>query len=230
MDAAVEKKSIRQPIYCHLCSTSNLHFTGVAVILEKELFHNEALMRMRVPRQTGHSSSASSSDLSSSGRLHSSSFFLYNTTHLLYQFLDFTFCNSAAYQEQDERMKQRICWNSFFSYGIVLMTLYSELFLSRSSISCLTSSTFSWCEAVTCSQGQYYKLVCTGTFSFIHLAKKILPIPFLPLAILFCLLAPSLPSSRPSILIVPSTKASPHHLFTWRFFRLPMEYTDNKRK
>jgi hypothetical protein len=33
-----------------------------------------------------------------------------------------------------------------------LMTLYSELFLSRSSTSFLTSSTFSWWETVTCSQ------------------------------------------------------------------------------
>ncbi len=48
------------------------------------------------------------------------------------------------------------------------MTLYSELFLSKSSISCLTSSTFSWCEAVTCSKVQYYKLAVTGTFSFLH--------------------------------------------------------------
>jgi hypothetical protein len=130
------------------------------------------------------------------------------------------------------------------------MTLYSELFLSRSSISCRTSSTFSWCEAVTCSQGQYYKLVSTGTFSFFHdlLTSSISPrneerkmvvlrsahpsssfqFLFYHSPILLYLLAPSLPSPQPSFLIIPSTKASPHHLFTWRFFRLPMEYTDNK--
>ncbi len=170
---------------------------------------------MGMPRQTGHSSSASSSDLSSSGRLHSSSFFLYNTKHLLCQCLDFTFYTDKKenqifliYREIQNgavaksyydsymtnglliyeeifahfliydfataplwisfymrktlfsflsvyKMKQSfvvliLCW--FFSYWIVLMTLYSELFLSRSSISCLTSSTFSWWEAVTCSQ------------------------------------------------------------------------------
>ncbi len=124
---------------------------------------------MRMPRQTGHSSSASSSDLSSSGRLHSSSFFLYNTKHLLCHYLDFTFYNMK--QKFFWKMKQRFCWIiflRFFSYCTVLMTLYSELFLSRSTISCLTSSTFSWWEAVTCSQVQYYRLVSTGTFSFLH--------------------------------------------------------------
>ncbi len=69
-------------------------------------------MRMRMPRQTGHSSSASSSDLSSSGRLHSSSFFLYNTKHLLCQNLDFTLY----------KVKQRFSWINFVVFFLTVLS------------------------------------------------------------------------------------------------------------
>jgi hypothetical protein len=87
---------------------------------------------MGMPRQTGHSSSASSSDLSSSGRLHSSSFFLYNTKHLLCQCLDFTFYTDKKenqifliYREIQNGAVAKSYYDSYMTNGLLI---YEEIF------------------------------------------------------------------------------------------------------